>query len=294
MKKVKVFKSESGRDFMLDWYQKFKKALSFPVREEIVKTKFGETDILHTGPEDGIPVLLLHGAMAGAPYALGELHDIPERWRMIAVNIMGQSPVAEQVRLDFKSPEYADWLTEILDYLGLDKVVVAGVSWGGSVALRFAKHCPERVQGMVLMVPGSIVKGSSWKEFINVGFPMLRYQLFRTEANRDKAFSKILTTHDPMWTPYLADAFQHYKIDFNVPPLLKPSDFATLEAPVFIVAADKDPFFPGEMLLKRAEVLFPNLVGTHLLENCHHSPSFAPEARAAFGQILERALQMVT
>lgn len=97
-----------------------------------------------------------------------------------------------------------------------------------------------------------------------------------------------------MWTPYFADAFAHYKADFQVPPLVTESDMAALQARVYVFAADKDVFFPGQELLKQAEQVFPNLVGTHLFIDSYHTPSFSDDNRRAFTAVFERAIELVS
>ena len=51
----------------------------------------------------------------------------------------------------------ADVLVEVLDGLGLDRVVLGGVSMGGDVALNVALRHPARVAGLVLVAPGGLV-----------------------------------------------------------------------------------------------------------------------------------------
>jgi len=249
-----------------------------------------------TGSEDSeesTPVVILHGAMAGAPFALGEIHDLPERQQFYSINIPGQSTRAEQVRLDFGTDEYSKWLCEIFDQLSIKRAIVCGVSWGGSVALQLAKYNPDRISGLILIVPGSIVRGPVLKGIWEVGLPMLRFKLFPTQKNSDRAVCKIFTTSDEYWSPYIADAMKYWNVDFSVPPLIKQQDLASLNAPVFVIAADKDLSFPGEPLITRSYSIFPNMVGAHLLKESHHSPSFHPDDRQRFAKTFEAALHTV-
>ena len=147
-----------------------------------------------TSSSNGPPILVLHGAMSGAPFALGELDDLPDRCRMYAVNIPGQSTRAAQVRLDFRTDEYGRWLCEVMDQLSIERAVVCGVSWGGSVALHMSRYCPERIHGLVLVVPGSIVSGPILKSLWQVALPMIRFKLFpntnNNQPNRNRSFPK--------------------------------------------------------------------------------------------------------
>ncbi|QDU07989.1 alpha/beta fold hydrolase [Gimesia aquarii] len=296
MKPVKLAKSDDGFRILNEWHDRFESRLSFETRTERVNTSFGFTDVMITGPEesqDSSSIVILHGATAGAPFALGELQDLPGRQRFYTVNIPGQSTRAEQVRLDFRTDEYSCWLCEVLDQLSIERATVCGVSWGGSVALQLAKHNPDRISGLILVVPGSIVRGPVLKGIWEIGLPMLRFKLFPTQKNSDRAVRKIFTTSDEYWSPYIADAMRYWNVDFSVPPLVSKNDMASLNAPVFVIAADKDLSFPGEPLIARSYSIFPNLIGAHLLKNSHHCPSFESDDRRRFTQIFESALESI-
>lgn len=51
----------------------------------------------------------------------------------------------------------ADRLRELLDALGIDEVVVCGVSMGGEVALQFALRHPDRCAGVVAIAAGGLI-----------------------------------------------------------------------------------------------------------------------------------------
>lgn len=293
MKQIRLTKSRESFELIERWYDRFEAALPYPTTARRVETAYGYTDVLVSNGDEREPVVVLHGAMAGAPHAIGELCDLPARRCIHAVNIPGQSPRAAEVRLDFKTDEYGQWLDQVLDQLSFDKAIVCGVSWGGCVALQLAKYFPDRIRGLVLVVPGSIVKGPVLASLWHVALPLMRFKLFPTEKNRDRALRRIFTSKHELWSPYLGDAIRNWNIDFSIPPLMRPADMENLRAPVYVVAADRDLYFPGEKLIERAKVLFPNLVGSHLLKDSFHSPSFRSEDRKRFTAVFEEALEMV-
>lgn len=298
MKTIELAKDEASFKILDDWHGRFESALTFETTTQRLETSFGFTDVVTSGadagPEEETPALVLHGAMAGAPFALGELGDLPGRRSFYAVNIPGQSTRAAQVRLDFRSNEYSQWLGEVMDGLGIDRAILLGVSWGGSVALQMAMHVPDRLAGLVLVVPASIITGPVFKGLFQLALPMMRYRMFPSIKNRDRALDKLVTSQDDLWTPYLGEALRHWKLDFSPPPLVRPESLRSLEAPAYVIAADQDLSFPGRKLLERSKVLFPNLVGTHLLENSRHCPSFLPQDRSKFAQVIERALTQIS
>lgn len=294
MKKVQVFKNAAQRANIEAWYDKFLQKLPYTPAVRRIDTRFGWTEVLDTMPESTqTPIILFHGAMSGAPFALGEILEYPRKQRMIAVNIMGQSPRAAELRLDFKSDEYGQWFRELLRAFGLEKVILTGVSWGGSIAIHVARTAPETIAGLILCVPGSLVKGSDWQAFKKVGLPMIRYKMRPTPENLRKAFAAIFTTEDPFWSPYMGEAMQAYNVDFSVPPLVKATDMQSFVAPVYVISAENDIYFPGQKVQDAARAVFPNYVGGHILPGAHHTPSFSEERRREFVHLYEKAVGAV-
>lgn len=288
MKPIRLARSPEGLRILDDWHQRFQARLPVPVQAQQIETRFGGTTVLSSGPEGGLPLLLLHGAMAGAPHALGELAGLPGRRRIHAVNIPGQSTRAAAIRLRFGSDEYADWAEDVVAALGLERLLVAGVSWGGAVALELARRKPDWLRGLILVVPAGIVHGPIWPALRDVAWPILRYRMAPDEDRLRRALQHLTTNDDPLWTPYLGDVFRHWRTDFSAPPRIAEGDLAGFPASVHVFAADRDRSFPGEALLRRAEAVFPNLHGGTLLRDSAHTPSFRPEDREAFAAQLEQ------
>jgi len=100
------------------------------------------------------PVILLHGAGANLEdmaLALGE--HLAVRHRVILLDRPGFGFSARKIR-EGGSPAYqASILRRVLDRLGIDRPVLVGHSWGGTLALTFALDYPQRVAGLVLVAP---------------------------------------------------------------------------------------------------------------------------------------------
>jgi pimeloyl-ACP methyl ester carboxylesterase len=113
-------------------------------------------DVTVAGPDDGIPILLLHGfpqnatmwdALSPALHAAG--------LRTIAPDQRGYSPGARPA--DVKAYALAECVADavaLLDAFGLDAAHVAGHDWGAAVAWGLAAGYPERVHTVTaLSVP---------------------------------------------------------------------------------------------------------------------------------------------
>ena len=102
------------------------------------------------GPVDGQVVLALHGVTGHAG-----------RWRVLAAALPDVRLVAVDLRGHGRSPWAPPWHLEqhvadalaVLDRLGLDRVVVAGHSFGGAIAVHLARTAPERVHRLILLDP---------------------------------------------------------------------------------------------------------------------------------------------
>lgn len=285
-----IFKSDAAKTLMLEWFERFRARLRVPTESRMVPTRFGETHVLVGGPADAPPVVVLHGAMASSAHLLGELAPLLERFRLHAVDVVGQSVKTPHARPSVKNNDYGVWLADVLDGLSLASAPIIAVSWGGFAAIRLAAHAPERIERLALLVPAGIVNGSAWQGMTKLMWPMMMWRMFPSEKRFDAFANRLLTTTDDDWKPYLHDAFSSFNMDMTVPKLATPDELARFQAPTFVLAGDGDLSFPGAKLLARATELFPSLVAQELVANCRHSPPTTDVFRAWLGEKLARFL----
>jgi 3-oxoadipate enol-lactonase len=102
------------------------------------------------GPDGSLPVLLLHGWTATAdttwfpvyPALAGERTVLAVDHRGHGRGLRAESP--------FSLEDCADDAAALLDLLGIKRVIVAGYSMGGAVAMLMWKRRPDLVGGLVL------------------------------------------------------------------------------------------------------------------------------------------------
>lgn len=100
----------------------------------------------------GTPVVLLHGLTATRRYVvMGSKALERGGHRVVAYDARGHGASPPGDRYDYEA--LAGDLGELLDGLGLDRVVLAGASMGAHTALRFALDHPRRVAALVLVTP---------------------------------------------------------------------------------------------------------------------------------------------
>ena len=114
---------------------------------EILETDRGDIEYAVRG--EGPPVLLLHGAGGGYDQGLLLGNSGPEGFKLVSVSRFGylRSPIPEDSSVEAQAALYA----ALLDYLGIEGVVVVAGSAGGPSALQFAHDYPERCSALILV-----------------------------------------------------------------------------------------------------------------------------------------------
>jgi pimeloyl-ACP methyl ester carboxylesterase len=108
----------------------------------------------HSRDAGSLPVVLLHGSgcnLEDMDMALGA--QLAARHRVILVDRPGAGFSVRKAG-EGDTPDYqAAVLRRVLDQLGIDRAILVGHSWGGTLALTFALDYPDRVAGLVVIAP---------------------------------------------------------------------------------------------------------------------------------------------
>ena len=102
------------------------------------------------GCEQGVPVVVCHGGPGvGLVPAMSCLFN-PRKYRIILFSQRGCG-LSSPDSLAHNSPAHlVDDMRLLLNHLGIEKSVIAGGSWGATLALLFYQSHPERVSGLIL------------------------------------------------------------------------------------------------------------------------------------------------
>jgi 2-hydroxy-6-oxonona-2,4-dienedioate hydrolase len=107
----------------------------------------------------GLPLLSIHGAGGGFDQGLAIVADlVGEDYRVIAPSRFGYlgTPIPE----DASPAAQAEAHAALLAALGVDRAVVVGVSAGARSAVELALRHPDKVEALILMVPGTYAPAS--------------------------------------------------------------------------------------------------------------------------------------
>ncbi len=107
------------------------------------------------GPRDADALLFLHGWASTHEQWLAPVVRLSKRWRCIAVDLpsYGRSEVPVT---DYTLEFFARSALQLMDSLGVKRVIPVGSSMGGMVSMEFALRWPERVAALVLVDSGGM------------------------------------------------------------------------------------------------------------------------------------------
>jgi pimeloyl-ACP methyl ester carboxylesterase len=100
------------------------------------------------------PIVLIHGAgcnLEDMRLALGE--RLAFRRRVILIDRAGLGWSERKGRRGSSPAHQARMLRDVLDRLSIERAIIVGHSWGGTLAAAFALDHPQRVAGLVLLAP---------------------------------------------------------------------------------------------------------------------------------------------
>jgi pimeloyl-ACP methyl ester carboxylesterase len=154
---------------------------------------------------EGPPLVLLHGYVGDGPSTWRrQLDGLSGEFTVVAWDAPGAGGSSDPPEA-FGMAGYADTLAAFIDALGLERPHVAGLSFGGALALAFYGRHPD--------VPASLILASAyagWRGSLPAGEPERRLQqaLFLSERSPDELVGTLLPTMFSEGTPpELVEAF---------------------------------------------------------------------------------------
>lgn len=127
---------------------------SSPLRPGVVEQRIAlptgvELAYVAQGPDDGVPLVLLHGLSDSWHSWEPMLPCLPLTVRANAISLRGHGD-SDKPAIGYAPADIAADIAAFMDALAIESAVVVGHSMGSVIAQRFAIDYPERVAGLVL------------------------------------------------------------------------------------------------------------------------------------------------
>ena len=116
---------------------------------------------------DGFPLLLLNGIMMSTKSWTPFIEVLSARHRLILIDFLDQGQ-SDKMEAPYDHGIQVDAIFAVLDDLGIESADIAGISYGGQVALQAALRQPERIRRLVIANAG--LSTSAWLAEIGHGW----------------------------------------------------------------------------------------------------------------------------
>jgi pimeloyl-ACP methyl ester carboxylesterase len=282
MRHPSAFRTPEGEAAFLAAYDAAMTLWPIPCEEFEIPTRFGMTHVVASGPKDAPPLVLLHGYMATSVMWAPNIADLSKDHRVYAVDVMGQpsKSIPEDPIRDVQ--DYVTWLTATLDGLGLHRVSLLGMSFGGWLALTYAVAAPERVQTLVLLSPGgllSMVRQFSLRGMLMVFIPtrftvssFMRWAGFSDRAGEHDARPVLDLMY--LGVKHFRMPQETLRVAANAANPLSNDELRRMRMPVLLLMGDREVIYDAAEALARARRLIPDFEGA-LVPGCRHDMCFS-------------------
>jgi pimeloyl-ACP methyl ester carboxylesterase len=278
MTQKSAFKTPEGEVAFLAAYQKVMNMWPVPYEAIDIATRFGMTHVVTCGPQDGPPLVLLHGMSMTSGMWVPNIADFSKHYRVYAIDVIGQPGMSIP---DLDGPirdvaGYRAWMHETLDALNLERVSLVGMSYGGWLALSFAMNAPARLDKLVLLSPGACFQPLTWQFMARV----MLMTLFPTRRMTDSLMGWMGikdTSADPI-SGCLLELFYLGMKHFRVPPetmrvfpgVFSDEELQALQVPVLLLIGDCEVIYDPAKAMDRARTLIPDFEG-ELVRGSNHN-----------------------
>ncbi|TDU74381.1 pimeloyl-ACP methyl ester carboxylesterase [Streptomyces sp. KS 21] len=240
-----------------------------------IETSFGTTHVYRFGPADPqaasrTPVVLVHGAGSNSSMWYPNLAALSARRPVFAVDTLGDPGRSVQHTPIHQPERAAQWLDEVIERLGLDRVHLVGSSYGGWLSLNQVHRRPERLASVTLLDPGGLEKtGARFFFWIFIS-------LFATIApkpirRRIAAWLDQPVLIVPELRAMVLLSVRAYRIRRPSPQPLTEDELRTIRTPLYVLLGEQSLLVHPERQRERVPRLIPGAL-VEIMGDTGHGP----------------------
>jgi pimeloyl-ACP methyl ester carboxylesterase len=249
-----IYRSEQAEKRMAEIYTHTLSGWPVGHDEIFVETRFGRTFAIASGNHDAGAMVLLHGSGSNALAWGADVAMLSSRYRVYALDIVGEAGRSSHTRLAWESEPHNNWLDDVLKGLGIDSCVLVGNSYGGWIALNYAALNPGKVSSLALIstCDSSAIKPSYIGKII----------FYSLLGGYGKSRLKKMFFGDIDLPGEVAEFFDLCASSFiyrqGFPPVTPDTELSKLNMPVLYLAGAHDQIFYPEKYAKRLTGIVPH------------------------------------
>ena len=257
------FRSTEAKEKCLTIFNAWEKS-KWPIESEkrYVETSYGKTFVRISGPENGPPLVLLHGFGGNSLLWSGSIETLSKSLRTYAVDIIddyGLSICTTPIKNGF---DYAKWLDEFFTGLGLgNNINLLGISYGGWITSQYALHFQSRLNKIVLLAPACTVLPLRIQFYLRQILMILPFRFFKESfftwvdptVKNSKGFQEgidLLETSMKCFKP-------RYKI--ARPTVLNDEELKSIKCRSLFLIGEYDNIYSPQKAINRLDRIAPNI-----------------------------------
>lgn len=266
-----IYRSRPGYEAVMALYDSALAQAPVPYESRAVETRYGPTHVLIGGPSTGQPVVAFHGWNGNAAGVGSEFPFLFDSFRVYMPDIIGHPGRSSANRPPTTGSTYADWASDVLEALNIQKAIVLGISGGGWLTLKLASHYPQKVSCAIAISTDGLSSTNTWSML----WGMLPVALF---PNRLTAgwFLKFMTApntpkgeHAQGFAEAMRVVIKHFKTQGNPGPLTD-TELRQITSPLLILMGEYERLFRPQAAVERATKLIPSLVAADIVPKAGH------------------------
>ena len=126
------------------------------ITSKMVDTPRLQMHVLFSGPEEGTPVLFIHGNASSATYWEEIMLKLPEGFRGVAPDLRGYGDTEDKlIDANYGVGDFVNDLLGLMDTLKIEKTHVVGHSMGGAIIFSLLPAAGDKILSATLVSPGS-------------------------------------------------------------------------------------------------------------------------------------------
>jgi pimeloyl-ACP methyl ester carboxylesterase len=254
-----LYKNAESKAKCLEVYEAALARWPVPYEQRDVPTCFGSTHVIVSRADQAPPLVLLHGNWVTATMWLSTIADLSRDFRTYAVDQIDDAGKSTATCLPASRSDYAKWLSDVFDELGLQQADIVGISYGGFLAVNFALYAPERVKRLILLCPGVPNFGPPTQRYAIHGMPLI---LFPSRLTGRWLIEGLSTRgyhpHDLEAEQLIVSAMSlRSRIPFR--PVFNDHEFQNLKLPVLLLIGEREVLYDARTAVARARQLIPQV-----------------------------------
>lgn len=265
-----MFKTQAGEAAFMAAYDAAFANWPVPFTTMQVATRFGTTHVTVSGPEDGMPLVLLHAQGTSSTVWIRNVAAFSRSYRTYLVDTSGDANKSVYVAPFRSRSDAAHWVSDVFDGLKLTRAHLGGFSFGGWLTLNFALSAPDRLASAVLLAPAASFARFRLAFYLNFLGPMLfptRERLWSTFRWLSAARQVV----DERLAEQMFLAVRHFRFpkDGIYPTVFTDDELRKLRLPVLLLVGDHEVIYDPRLVVNRAKRLVPGIQAEIVTEAGH-------------------------